>query len=152
MNGTLRVMAVLLVSAFLPRAGAAQESEPIVGRPCEGCEAVFEGIPPEIPSVSRIAPETESGEAMVIEGTVRNAGGTPIPGIILYACHTSAGGVYAKDEALRGTAAYRHGRLRGWVRTDGAGRYRFETIRPGPYTGSSAASMRTPPLQRIDSI
>ena len=32
----------------------------------------------------------------------------------------------------RGAAA-RHGRLRGWARTDASGRYAFDTIRPGAY-------------------
>lgn len=139
MNGTLSVMPALLASAFLPWAGAAQEREPIVGLPCEGCEAVFEGMPRDIPSVARIASATEPGEPMVIEGTVREADGSLVPGIILYAYHTNAVGVYPKDETLRGTTAYRHGRLRAWVRTDSAGGYRFETVRPAPYPGSRTA-------------
>lgn len=32
-------------------------------------------------------------------------------------------------------AATRHGRLRGWARTDEDGRYSFDTIRPGAYPG-----------------
>ena len=118
--------------------GAAQDErpEPIVGLPCEGCEAVFEGIPRSIAATARIAPEGEPGDAMVIEGSVVDAAGKVAAGIIVYAYHTDAGGVYPKDEALEGTSAYRHGRLRGWARTDSAGRYRFETIRPGGYPSS----------------
>ena len=35
--------------------------------------------------------------------------------------------------ATKGTSAQRHGRLRGWARSDSAGHYVFETIRPGGY-------------------
>jgi len=54
----------------------------------------------------------------------------------VYAYHTDARGIYPRDEAVRGTASYRHGRLRGWVRTNDFGRYEFETIRPASYPNS----------------
>jgi hypothetical protein len=123
---------VLLVLAALP--SRAQE-EPVVGLPCEGCEGVFVGLPEMIPSDARIAPSDEEGEALVIEGIVVDTTGRAQPGIIIYAYHTNAGGIYPRDETLRGTAAYRHGRLRGWAKTDEKGHYRFTTIRPGGYPG-----------------
>lgn len=107
--------------------------EPVIGLPCEGCEAVFEGRPKGPGSTSRIAPEDEPGEPMRIEGIVHDPEGRPAPGVIVYAYHTDARGVYPRDERLRGSAAYRHGRLRGWVETDERGRYRFDTIRPASY-------------------
>ena len=55
------------------------------------------------------------------------ADGAPAAGIIVYAYQTDATGIYPRGST-------RHGRLRGWVRTDEAGRYRFDTIRPGAYT------------------
>ena len=109
--------------------------EPIVGGPCEGCEAVFEGLPEELGPRARIAPEDEPGEPMRIEGRVLDRDGEPAPGVIVYAYHTDRRGIYPKDEDLRGQAAYRHGRLRAWVETDAEGRYRFDTIRPGSYPG-----------------
>jgi protocatechuate 3,4-dioxygenase beta subunit len=54
--------------------------------------------------------------------------------VIVYAYQTDRSGNYPASPALRGFAA-RHGRLRGWARTDAAGRYTFETIRPGAYPG-----------------
>lgn len=107
--------------------------EPIIGGACEGCEAVFEGLPAKLAPVARIAPEGEPGEAMRIEGTVSDASGRPVSGVIVYAYHTDARGIYPPAEQLRGQAAYRHGRLRGWARTDEHGRYRFDTIRPASY-------------------
>ena len=103
--------------------------EPVLGGPCEGCEAVFVGMPDTIGSTARIAPIGEPGAPMVIEGTVRSADGKPAPGVIVYGYHTDAKGIYP-------SAATRHGRLRGWARTDATGHYRFETIRPGAYPGN----------------
>lgn len=112
---------------------AADGREPIVGGPCEGCEAVYEGLPEELGHRARIAPEDEPGEPMRIEGRVLGPDGEPAPGVIVYAYHTDRRGIYPKDEDTRGQAAYRHGRLRAWVETDAEGRYRFDTIRPASY-------------------
>jgi len=107
--------------------------EPIVGLPCEGCEAVFDGLPAELAAHARIAPAEEPGEPLVIEGTVRDATGRAVPGIVVYAYHTDARGVYPSGNGARGEEARRHGRLRGWARSDAEGRYRFDTIRPASY-------------------
>ena len=89
--------------------------------------------PAEIRSVARIAPPDESGTPLRIEGTIRDRNGKPVEGVIVYAYHTNARGRYPKEPATKGTSAQRHGRLRGWARSDSAGRYVFETIRPGGY-------------------
>jgi protocatechuate 3,4-dioxygenase beta subunit len=102
--------------------------EPIIGGPCEGCENVFVDMPKELGSQSRITAVDEPGEPMVIVGVVRSLNGEPVEGIIIYAYHTDASGVYPPG-------ATRHGRLRGWARTDENGIYRFDTIRPGSYPG-----------------
>lgn len=111
--------------------------EPIVGKPCEGCEAIFEGLSEELSSTARIAPKDEPGEPMRIEGTVYDPEGQPAPGVIVYAYHTDAHGIYPKDERMKGKAAHRHGRLRAWAKTDEKGRYLFETIRPASYPDST---------------
>jgi protocatechuate 3,4-dioxygenase beta subunit len=117
--------------AVLAGASWCAAAEPVIGGPCEGCELVFAGMP-ETPAVrARIAPPGEPGEPMTIEGSVSHGDGTPAAGVVVYAYHTDAMGVYP-------TAATRHGRLRGWARTDAAGRYRFDTIRPGGYPGRQA--------------
>lgn len=123
----------MLLVAFLL---AATVPETIVGGPCEGCEAVFEFRPAEIGPSARLAGPAEPGEPMVLSGVVRRAGGAPAPGILVYAYQTNAQGIYPADEASRGTAAYRHGRLRGFARTDASGSYRFQTIRPAGYPGT----------------
>lgn len=120
------VAGILLITLASICCGTGEARETVVGGPCEGCEHVFEGLPTQVGSRSRIAPPKEPGEPMIIEGVVRSADGKPAAGIIVYAYHTNAGGIYP-----RGSTA--HGRLRGWARTDKEGRYRFDTIRPGGY-------------------
>jgi protocatechuate 3,4-dioxygenase beta subunit len=104
--------------------------EPIVGGPCEGCEAVFVGIPAKFTPVARIAPVNEPGEPLRIEGVVRNPQGRPVPNIVLYAYQTNAKGLYP-------AGSVRHGALRGWVISDASGRYAFDTIRPGGYPNTT---------------
>lgn len=106
--------------------------EPVVGLPCEGCELVFEGLPRELPSRARIAPPDQPGEPLLLEGTVRDPEGRPVPGVVVYAYHTDARGIYPGRDG-----ATRHGTLRGWARTDARGRYGFETIRPASYPDST---------------
>lgn len=109
--------------------------EPIVG-PCEGCEGVFEGMPAALDWSGRVAPEGEPGEPLVVEGTVFGEDGAPAAGTIVYAYHTDLQGLYPPGDPRLGTAAALHGRLRGWVRADARGRYRFETMRPAGYPHS----------------
>ncbi|MBX3410566.1 MAG: hypothetical protein KF859_11845 [Phycisphaeraceae bacterium] len=106
---------------------------PIVGLPCEGCEGVFQGLPGELTSHARIAPEGEHGQPLRIEGVVTNERGRPARGIIVYAYHTDAAGRYPPHPDFRSGAAADHGRLRAWAITDSAGRYRFDTVMPAPY-------------------
>ena len=108
----------------------ASPSETLVGGPCEGCEAVFMGRPAKLAAAARIAPPDESGDRLVIEGTVVDAAKRPVAGVIVYAYHTDASGVYPKSPP--GTK-HRHGRLRGFALTGRDGGYRFDTIRPVGY-------------------
>lgn len=99
---------------------------------CEGCEATFERNAADLTADVDVA-RGESGEPLVLEGTIRHADGrTPAPGVIVYMHQTNAQGLYAggTDES---EWSRRHGRLRGWAVTDGRGRYRFRTIKPAPY-------------------
>jgi len=102
--------------------------EPVIGGPCQGCELVFVDMPVQIKTNSRIGAEGEKGEPLVLSGTVYKTNGIPADGIIVYAYQTDASGKYPKGST-------RHGKLRGWARTDQKGRYSFKTIRPKAYPG-----------------
>lgn len=108
-------------------------AEPIVGGPCDGCEAAFVELPQNLTSKSRIAPASEAGEPMLITGRVLARDGKPKAGVIIYAYHADAHGIYPRPAKSLGAAADRHGRLRGWAISDADGRYTFETIRPASY-------------------
>lgn len=133
-------LAVALSAVARPAVGAAQTLDtanirattPVVGLPCEGCEAVLDGLPTDPSATTRIGAADEPGEPLRIEGTVYGPDGTPAPGVIVYAYHTNAEGEYPRNDRSDGWAA-RHGRLRAWARTGPEGRYRFETIRPASY-------------------
>jgi protocatechuate 3,4-dioxygenase beta subunit len=105
--------------------------ERILGGPCEGCDWVFDGMPARLGSEARIAPSSEPGNRMTLEGVVSSSHG-PVAGIIVYAYHTNQAGLYP-------AAANRHGALRGWAITDAQGRYRFHSIRPGAYPSRNIA-------------
>lgn len=114
-----------------PQAGQTQARPDLYA--CEGCEAVAEREPSGLPSSLRLAGPDEPGERMRLTGRVLAADGvTPVEGVVIYAHHTNAAGLYANGTSET-TWSRRHGRLRGWVRSDAQGRYAFDTIKPAPY-------------------
>lgn len=83
--------------------------------------------------VARIAPETEPGTPLVIEGRVyREDGRTAAAGITVFAYQTDANGLY--DEPSAGPHSWR---LKGWAVTDREGRFTFHTIRPASYPNAT---------------
>ncbi len=137
-NGTGRALAAVLWiwGAALASAavGAPPPREPVLGGPCEGCEHVFSGMPDSLETRARIVDPVSGDEPMALEGRVTTRDGEPAPGIVVYAYHTDSGGIYPREDGDTP-----HGRLRGWALTDGEGRYRFDTIRPGGYPGTGIA-------------
>ena len=126
----------LLATAFvalLAASSSAHSREPVVGLPCEGCEAVFEGMPQSISARSRIALQGEPGQPMTVTGRVYGNDGKPRVGVVIYAYQTNARGIYPAPARASGQASDRHGSLRGWTRTGADGRYTFDTIRPASY-------------------
>lgn len=114
------------------RASAAGQVRPDLYA-CEGCEAVAERAPDAVSWVATLAGPSEPGERMRLSGRVFGADGvTPAPGVIVYAHHTNAEGLYANG-APDTVWSRRHGRLRGWARTNADGRYVFDTVKPAPY-------------------
>ncbi len=105
----------------------------IVGGGCDGCDGIFVLMPERLSAETTIAPSGEPGEPLEVSGTIfKTDGKTPAEGVVLYVYHTSAKGLYEPRADLTGSAR-RHGRLRGWMKTDATGKYRFRTIWPGPY-------------------
>lgn len=106
-----------------------------VGGNCEGCEAIYESPVAfeQLNEVDTLPDFMEPGPKIEINGIVYQPDGkTPAPGIILYIYHTDQKGIYATKGNEKGWAK-RHGYIRGWIKTDKNGFYRFYTLRPAAY-------------------
>lgn len=122
----------------------------LVGGGCDGCEAIYEGMPQELSWQTAIASAAEPGERMEISGTIYQSGGrTPAPGVILYVYHTDANGYYSPAAGANGLAR-RHGHLRGWMKTGARGEYRFTSIKPAPYPNADNPAHIHPTIKEPD--
>ena len=112
---------------------------PHIGGRCEGCEAIYES-PVAFEKLSNMAwlPDfKEKGQKLAVNGVVYKADGkTPAPNVIIYIYHTDQTGIYPKKGDETGWAK-RHGYLRGWMKTNEKGEYKFFTLRPAPYPGGN---------------
>jgi len=110
-------------------------SQTKVGGACEGCEAIHESPVPfsKLSWIDTLPDFNEPGPKMVISGVVyQRDGKTPAPGVVLYVYHTDQQGQYSKKGGETGWGQ-RHGYIRGWVRTNARGEYKFYTLRPASY-------------------
>ncbi len=141
----LSLISILLLSNC---ATTAQSQAKLVGGGCDGCDLMFQGMPGQLNQETALTADTEPGEPLEISGTIYKADGkTPAAGVILYVYQTSAKGEY---EPLPGNPELRHGRLRGWMKTDAQGRYRFRTVRPGAYPGRKDPAHIHPVIKEPD--
>ncbi|MGD0052606.1 MAG: protocatechuate 3,4-dioxygenase subunit alpha [Vulcanimicrobiaceae bacterium] len=83
------------------------------------------------PTWSDLTREGASGTAIVIEGTVFDGDGTPVPDAMLELWQADANGHYAHPDDDRPLPADPHFRGFGRVCTDDAGHYAFRTVLPG---------------------
>lgn len=125
---------IFLILFFYSVAANAQR----VGGGCEGCEAVFEYGSKKLTSIDTLPDFKESGPKLEISGTIFQADGkTPAKGVILYIYHTDQKGIYPQKGSEIGWAK-RHGYLRGWIKTNADGKYKFYTLRPASYPNSKS--------------
>ncbi len=150
----IMVAAFALLSVFflsIENEHAQQKSPVRVGGPCEDCELMYEGMPTDLHWETRIAGLSEPGEPLEISGTILQPDGkTPAPGVVLYVHHTDARGEYTPSPGQ--THARRHGRLRGWMKTNQHGQYKFRTIKPVSYPSQTIeahihATVKEPDIQ-----
>ena len=108
-----------------------------VGGKCEGCEAIYESpIPFEKLSWIDTLPDfNETGPRLEISGTIYQVDGkTPAKDVVLYIYHTDQTGHYSVKGNETGWGK-RHGYIRGWIRTNEKGQYKFYTLLPAAYPG-----------------
>lgn len=126
-------MKKLVLILLLPFGLFAQKK---VGGPCECCEAIYQRMPANLSWTTQISDKNEEGEPMEITGIIyQKDGKTPAPDVILYVYHTDAKGNYSRGTGDACTK--RHGKLRGWVKTDNLGRYKLISIRPASYPNAT---------------
>jgi protocatechuate 3,4-dioxygenase, beta subunit len=121
----------------------------LIGGRCEGCEAVFESpIPFDKLSWTDTLPDyNEPGPKMMISGVIYQADGkTPAKDIVLYIYHTDQKGEYTDKYKGKGWER-RHGYIRGWMKTNEKGQYRFYTLRPASYPNTSAVQHIHPTIK-----
>ncbi len=106
-----------------------------IGGSCEGCEAIYES-PVAFENLSWIdtLPDfNEKGPKLEVSGTVYQADGkTPAKDVVIYIYHTDQTGRYSTKGNEKGWGK-RHGYIRGWMKTNNEGKYKFYTLRPAPY-------------------
>lgn len=136
------VKAFIHLSFLLLFAGCRQSNSQVngkkthIGGPCEGCEAIYETRTPfsDLNEVDTLPVFNEPGTKLVISGTVFKADSkTPAPGVVLYVYHTDQSGRYRMTGNETGWAK-RHGSIRGWIKTNEKGQYKFYTMRPASYS------------------
>jgi protocatechuate 3,4-dioxygenase, beta subunit len=105
----------------------------LVGGGCDGCELMYVGMPTNINATDTSAGWNEKGQKLLVTGKVYKIDGkTPASNVVIYYWQTDNNGYYSPTKNLDKNAK-RHGHIRGWVKTDGDGRYSIYTIKPTPY-------------------
>ena len=106
---------------------------------CEGCEAIYESPVPfeQLNETDTLPDFNEAGPKIEIKGVIYKADGkTPAPGVILYIYHTDQKGLYSTRGNETGWGK-RHGYIRGWMKTNEKGEYKFYTLVPASYPNST---------------
>ncbi|MEO6490891.1 MAG: hypothetical protein ABIO04_13190 [Ferruginibacter sp.] len=120
-----------------------------VGGGCEGCEAIFES-PVQLDKLSWIdtLPDfNETGPKMMISGTIYQYDGkTPAKDVILFIYHTDQSGKYSNKYNEKGWAK-RQGYIRGWMKTNEKGQYKFYTLKPASYPNSTTVKHIHPTIK-----
>jgi protocatechuate 3,4-dioxygenase, beta subunit len=110
-----------------------------VGGGCEGCEAIYE-CPlafEQLNEIDTLPDFNEPGPTIEISGIIyQKDGKTPAKDVVLYIYHTDQKGLYSQKGSEEGWGK-RHGYIRGWVKTNAEGFYKFYTLVPASYPNSN---------------
>ncbi|HXG00759.1 MAG TPA: intradiol ring-cleavage dioxygenase [Bacteroidota bacterium] len=147
----LFILASAMCVVFMGTGGeeAQSRSSVQIGGSCEDCELMYAGMPEDLRWETTLADVSEPGERLEISGTIfRSDGTTPARDVILYVYHTDARGYYSPSADQ--TDGRRHGHLRGWMKTNEEGRYKFRTVKPAAYPTRTEAAHIHPIVKEPD--
>ena len=129
-----------------------EKSKIHVGGNCEECAAIYESLVPfdKLNNADTLPGFNEPGPKIEISGIVYERDGkTPAKGVVLYVYHTDQAGNYPTKGNEKGWAK-RHGYIRGWVKTDKNGFYKFYTLVPASYPNSKNPKHIHPTIKETD--
>ncbi len=122
----------------------------VVGGPFENGELMYIDMPQNIPSIDTSAGWAQSGQKILITGTIYHSDGTtPAQNVILYYYHTDVNGYYSNKEGLN-QKAKAHGYIRGWVKSDVNGKYSIYTVKPASYPNTNFEAHIHPAIKEPD--
>lgn len=110
-----------------------------VGGGCEGCEAILQCPVAfnKLTWIDTLPDFQEAGPKLELSGKVLMADGkTPATNIVVYIYHTDQTGHYTNKYNEKGWPG-RHGYIKGWIKTNDKGEYKFYTLKPAPYPGTN---------------
>jgi protocatechuate 3,4-dioxygenase, beta subunit len=135
----LLFFSIVTISSCQQTVKKAVPADIMVGGGCEGCEAIYESPVAfnKLNEVDTLPDFNEEGPKIEISGTIYKPDGkTPAAGVVLYIYHTDQKGLYSPKGTTKGWGK-RHGYIRGWIKTDKNGFYKFYTLVPASYPNSS---------------
>lgn len=132
----MKRIVLVIIPLFVSIYGCSQSgTERKVGGSCGDCSALYEFGSKKLSWTDTLPGYNDAGPKMEVSGTIfKPDGKTPAADVILYIYHTDREGIYPTKGDESGWAK-RHGYIRGWIKTDKTGRYKFYTLRPGAYPG-----------------
>lgn len=157
----MKLLLLLMIIIFPALPGCAQKSSTNdtkqavkiqIGGGCEGCEGIFESPVPfeQLNNVDTLPGFNDAGPKIEISGTIyQRDGKTPAKDVVLYIYHTDQTGIYPTKGNEKGWGK-RHGYMRGWVKTDKNGFYKFYTLVPASYPNSKNPKHIHPTIKEAD--
>ena len=110
-----------------------------IGGGCEGCEVILTSPVPfdKLNWIDTLPDFNETGPKMILSGIIFKADGkTPAKDVVLYIYHTDQTGHYTNKYNEKGMAG-RQGYIKGWIKTNDKGEYKFYTLNPAPYPATN---------------
>src|SRR5438876_10501756 len=135
---------IFIFSAIITLSGCSQNSsqkesttvaDKKIGGSCEGCKVIYESPVPfeKLNWIDTLPDFNEAGPKMMISGVIYKADEkTPAKDVVLYIYHTDQTGHYVNKNNESGWAS-RQGYIKGWVKTNEKGEYKFYTLKPAVY-------------------